>query len=117
MAEPPSADAASEYRCYAEAFRDKSVVEAYRHRPPYPAEVFDILLGLIYTEPRYMLDAGCGRGELARSLASHGARVDAVDFSLEMIEQGKRQPNGDHPHLRWLHGRMEDVALRPPYGL
>jgi hypothetical protein len=35
---------------YAEAFQDRSVVEAYRHRPPYPTEVFDILVGLINTE-------------------------------------------------------------------
>jgi hypothetical protein len=28
-----------------------------------------------------------------------------------------RLPNGDHPRLRWLHGRVEDVPLDPPYGL
>jgi len=43
--------------------------------------------------------------------------VDAVDFSREMIEHGRRLPNGDHPHLRWIHGRVEDVALDPPYAL
>jgi SAM-dependent methyltransferase len=116
MTNPPN-DAASEYRRYAEAFQDWSVAEAYRHRPPYPAEVFDILAGLVNGEPRHILDVGCGRGEIARGLAGRVARVDAVDFSARMIELGKRLPNGQHPHLHWLHGRVEDIALDPPYGL
>ena len=113
----PSNDVASAYRCYAEAFQDKSVVAAYRHRPPYPAEVFDILSGLIHSEPRHVLDVGCGRGEIARPLIQGVARLDAVDLSLEMIEHGRQLPNGNHPHLRWLHGRIEDAPLDPPYAL
>ncbi len=33
---------AAEYRGYAEAFQDQSVVEAYQYRPPYPDATFDI---------------------------------------------------------------------------
>ncbi len=102
---------------YAEPFQDRGVVEAYRHRPPYPAEVFDILVGLIDGQQRPVLDAGCGTGNIARHLVARVERVDAVDFSRQMIEYGKRLPNGDHPRLRWLHGRLEDVALDPPYAL
>ncbi len=29
---------------YAEEFKRQEVVDAYRNRPPYPAEVFDILV-------------------------------------------------------------------------
>src|SRR5262249_55186769 len=54
---------------YAAQFGDPSVVAAYRHRPPYPAEVFDILVGLIADEPRAVLDVGTGTGEIARGLA------------------------------------------------
>ncbi len=36
---------------YAAQFADRSVVTAYRHRPPYPAEVFDVLAGLIAATP------------------------------------------------------------------
>ena len=108
---------ASEYRGYATAFQDKSVVEAYRHRPPYPAETFDILTRLLNKEPRYVLDVGCGRGELARQLVERVERVDAVDFSLSMIEQGKQLPNGNHPRLHWFDGRIEEVQLQPPYAL
>ncbi len=105
---------------YAEAFQDRSVVGAYRHRPPYPPEVFTILTGLINGEPespRSVLDVGCGTGYIARYLVDRVERLDAVDCSWPMIEQGKRLPNGDHPQLRWLYGRIEDVMLAPPYAL
>lgn len=101
----------------AASFQERDVAGAYRHRPPYPAEVFDILVGLIAGTPRTVLDIGCGTGDLARPLVAHTARLDAVDFSRAMLEQGRRLPGGDHPRLRWLHGRVEEVALDPPYAL
>jgi trans-aconitate methyltransferase len=112
-----SQNSASVYREYAAAFQDKSVVEAYRYRPPYPDSTFDILRQLITKEPKYVLDVGCGRGDIARQLVERVERVDAVDFSQHMIEQGKQLPNGDHPRLRWFHGRIEEVRLQPPYAL
>jgi trans-aconitate methyltransferase len=108
---------APEYRAYAAAFQDKSVVEAYRYRPTYPAATFDVLTQLISTQPAAVLDVGCGSGDIARQLAPRVERVDAVDVSQPMLELGKQLPNGDHPHLHWLHGRIEDVRLQPPYAL
>ena len=102
---------------YGEQFKDLSMVEAYQYRPPYPDEVFGILNGLITEQPRHVLDIGAGRGELSRYLIDRVDRIDAVDFSQNMIEQGKSLPNGDHPHLHWLYGRVEDVVLEPPYAL
>ena len=98
-------------------FRDRSVVDAYHLRPPYPDEVFDILLGLIADEPRAVLDVGCGSGDIARRLVDRVERVDAVDFSQPMIEKGKQLPNGDHPSLNWIYGAVEEVSLFPPYAL
>jgi trans-aconitate methyltransferase len=86
-------------------------------RPPYPAETFAILAGLVQGELRHVLDVGSGTGNVARNLVERVERIDAVDFSQAMMEEGKQLPNGDHPHLRWLYGRVEDVALDPPYGL
>lgn len=101
----------------AESFQDQSVVEAYRHRPAYPPETFTILAGLIPGEPKRVLDVGTGTGNIARSLVDYVEQTDAVDFSHEMLEHGRRLPNGDNSRLRWLHGRIEDVALDPPYAL
>jgi len=102
---------------YADTFKDRRVVDAYRHRPPYPDEVFAILASLLTDEPRTVLDVGTGSGDIARQMVDVAARVDAVDFSERMIERGKQLLNGDHPHLRWIYGRVEEVRLAPPYAL
>lgn len=102
---------------FAEAFKDQRVVDAYRYRPPYPSQVFDILSGLITDEPNVVLDVGAGSGDIARHLVYGVERVDAVDFSQHMIELGKRLPNGNHPHLQWIYGQVEDAPLTPPYAL
>ena len=102
---------------YADTFKDHQVVAAYRHRPPYPDEVFDILNGLITDEPRTVLDVGAGSGDIARRLVGFVERIDAVDFSQNMIERGKQLPNGDHPHLHWIYGKVEEIQLAPPYAL
>ena len=31
--------------------------------------------------------------------------------------KGKQLPGGDDPHLHWLYGRVEEVALKPTYVL
>lgn len=102
---------------FAESFKSDQVVAAYRYRPPYPPEVFDILESLISEEPRTVLDVGAGSGDLARQCVGFVERVDAVDFSQSMIERGKRLPNGDNPRLHWIYGKIEDVPLTPPYAL
>src|SRR5437016_11497592 len=102
---------------FAETFKDSHVVDAYRYRPAYPDEVFDILAGLIVDEPRAVLDVGAGSGDIARRLVERVERIDAVDFSQNMIEKGKQLPNGNHPHLHWIYGKVEEVPLAPPYAL
>ncbi|GCE12264.1 class I SAM-dependent methyltransferase [Tengunoibacter tsumagoiensis] len=102
---------------YAETFKNQQVVEAYRHRPPYPAETFTILRQLLLDEPRVLLDVGAGAGDLARKCVAFADRVDAVDFSQTMIDQGKQLSDGDHPRLRWIYGKIEEVPLSPPYAL
>ncbi|GHO56829.1 class I SAM-dependent methyltransferase [Ktedonobacter robiniae] len=102
---------------YAEQFKDSSIAEAYHHRSPYADEAIHKLVELITDEPRTVLDVGCGTGDLARRLAGLVERVDAVDFSQAMLNEGRALPGGDHPHLRWIYGRVEEVELQPPYGL
>lgn len=102
---------------YAAQFQDAAIVAAYPARPPYPAEVFEILAGLSTAEPRVALDVGCGTGDVARRLAPLMARVDAVDVSSRMIARGKTLPGGDAPNLRWIVAAAEDAPLQPPYTL
>lgn len=99
------------------AFQDPSVIASYRHRPPFPREVFAVLSGLITDTPRRVLDIGCGTGFVARELLPYVDAVDAVDVSAGMIDTGKRLPGGDDPRLRWILGRAEDAPLDPPYAL
>jgi SAM-dependent methyltransferase len=102
---------------YGAQFKDQSVAEAYPTRPPYPPEVFRILLDLIEDEPRILLDLGCGTGDIARPLAPHVERVDAVDPSAAMLARGRALPGGDHPHLHWMNVTAEEFDYPSRYSL
>lgn len=101
----------------AKVFGHHGVAVAYRHRPPYPEQVFGILGRLAAAAPRTVLDLGAGEGALARPLASLVERVDAVDASAAMIEVGRSRPGGDAANLRWIHGAVETCELAGPYAL
>jgi ubiquinone/menaquinone biosynthesis C-methylase UbiE len=101
----------------ADRFADRTVVDRYHLRLPYPPGVFDTLEGLIVDTPRRMLDMGTGTGEIARVIAARVDAVDAVDASNRMIARGRAQPGGDFAGLRWIVGRAEDVPLDGPYAL
>ncbi|GLZ81857.1 hypothetical protein Afil01_66640 [Actinorhabdospora filicis] len=102
---------------FARVFGHQGVAEAYRHRPPYPDQVFAILGRLATAVPRTVLDLGAGEGALARPLASIVERVDAVDVSAAMIAVGRSRPGGDAPNLRWIHGPAETAGADGPYAL
>lgn len=102
---------------YASRFKNRSLAEAYEFRPPYPDETYRILLSLLGESRGRVLDVGCGPGKIARVLVDHVKRVDAVDFSQEMIRVGKSLTNGDHPNLQWINGPVEEVQLYPPYDM
>jgi SAM-dependent methyltransferase len=97
-------------------FADPDVVRSYRQRAPYPPETFTILERLL-VEPQSVLDAGAGSGALARSMVAFARRVDALDPSAAMIEEGRTLPGGSDPRLRWIAGTAEEGQLDPPYGL
>jgi SAM-dependent methyltransferase len=101
----------------AAVFADADVADAYQHRPPYPAAVFEILTGLITDRPRHVLDAGAGEGGIARPLAPLVDRVDALDVSAAMLARGARRPGGRRPNLHWILGPAETAPLTGPYAL
>ena len=98
------------------AFEDAEVARKYRHRQPYPAEIFEILQRLL-VEPRTVLDAGCGTGALTIGLAEFAARVDGVDPSAAMLREARRKPGASNERIRWIQGTAEEAPLDPPYGL
>ena len=102
-------------------FEDPAVAAAYYHRPTYPPAVFEALRGLLPPpgdlRRRRVLDVAAGTGFLARPMVEFAERVDALDPSAAMIEVGRRQPNGDHPRLRWHLGSAENPPLAGPYEL
>jgi SAM-dependent methyltransferase len=98
-------------------FTDEEVVGLYGLRPPYPGDLFTTLAALITDEPRTVLDVGTGRGEIARFLTPYAKRVDAVDVSEAMQTAGKAEPGGDAENLHWIHGKIEEVELDPPFAL
>ena len=99
-----------------EVWTEPDVARAYRYRPEYPPETFQILSDLI-VGPRTVLDVGAGTGALARGMVPLVDRVDAVDISRAMIEEGRHLPHGTDPRLRWILGSAEEAPLDPPYGL
>jgi SAM-dependent methyltransferase len=98
------------------AFDDEGAARAYTCRPGYPAAMFDALAGLI-VGPSVALDAGTGTGAIARYLAPHVDRVDALDPAAAMIAEGKRLEHGGDPKVRWILGGAEHGPLFGPYGL
>ena len=102
---------------YADIFKYKSVAEAYRYRPPYPTQTFEILKKLIIKRPAKVLDAGCGTGNIARHLIDYVDDIDAVDFSENMIAFGKGLPGGSHPNIHWICSSIEEAQLDHQYEL
>lgn len=98
-------------------FAEPGVAAAYRHRPPYPDEVFDVLEQLVVDEPRRVLDIGAGEGALARPLAERVDQVDAVDPSAAMIAAGRQRAGGAAENLRWIESTVECSEVKGPYAL
>lgn len=98
-------------------FQDQSLVDVYHHRLPYPQAVFDRLLSLLDGLPRTILDVGTGTGDIARGLALVVEQVDAIDVSEVMLRRAQTLPNGQHPNLHWIQGRVEEARLQATYSI
>jgi SAM-dependent methyltransferase len=101
----------------AAAFELADVIGQYHLRAPYPSSLTECLLGLAVPRAGAVLELGCGTGKIARALAPHVARVDAIDIAEPMIARARTMPGGDHPSIRWRVGRAEEAALDGPYAL
>jgi SAM-dependent methyltransferase len=104
-------------RWYGARFASHRMAANYRFRPDYSGEVYAVLAALLRGQPRSVLDAGCGPGKIVRGLLDEIDRADAVDPSAEMLHMARSSPAGRDPRVRWIHSRIEDAELTPPYGL
>jgi SAM-dependent methyltransferase len=102
---------------YGAQFGDASVARAYHTRPPYPAQLFEILEGLMAQGDRVVLDLGCGTGDVALGLAGRADRVDAVDPSRAMLEVARGRPGAQAPGLRWIESTAEGFRPDVRYAL
>jgi SAM-dependent methyltransferase len=100
----------------AATFQLPAVVASYHLRTPYPPELTATLLqGATGNGP--VLELGCGTGEIARALALHFPRIDAVDLSRPMLDRARAMPGGDHPAIRWIESPAETFEYAGPYAL
>lgn len=60
----------------------------------------------------WVLDAACGPGVLARSLALRTSRVYALDLCPRMIEAARGARPGPHPRVRFTVGQAERLPYR-----
>ncbi len=102
---------------YGGQFRDRSVAAAYLHRPPYSPELFDTLESLIHSEPRLVLDIGCGTGEIAVPLAERVERGVAGDPYEAMLRMARSRPGWDRANIRWVCESAEDFEYSEQYSL
>lgn len=103
---------------FASAFCDESVAAAYHTRAPHPDETFDILSSLLSDRtPNFILDLGCGTGDLTIPLARRVDHIDAVDFSEAMLAQASSRPGGDSPIIQWHCSPAEKFESEHTYSL
>jgi predicted TPR repeat methyltransferase len=102
---------------YAQQFEDAEVARHYHMRPPYPAEVFHILSGLLPEQQRAVLELGCGTGELTLGLCPFVDHIDALDPSAAMLAVARARPRGDDPRIAWFESRGECFAFPRRYSL
>jgi SAM-dependent methyltransferase len=87
-----------------------------RYRFGYHAEVFDFLVDRFDLDrSTYVLDLGCGTGQIAIPLAQRGVAVRAVDPDIDMLVEGLRAENkSDSIRTAWQTGddkSLEQLAL------
>lgn len=104
-------------RRYGSQFEDDKVARSYHTRPPYPAELFDVLERLMPPGRRNVLDLGCGTGDVALGLLDRADRIDAVDPSGAMLEVAQGRERSDDPRIRWLKARAEEFRPDTLYSL
>ncbi len=67
------------------------------------------------TEPKRILDVGCGTGQLACALAESGHAVTGLDPAGAMLAVARHRPGGDR--VRWVQADARSAALAERFDL
>ena len=85
---------------YAEIFASPGIEQ------PVDLAMIDHFVALL-TEPRRVLDAGCGAGRMLPHLAARGCQVEGIDLAPEMVRRARQ----DHPVFRIEQGSLTELDL------
>lgn len=85
------------------------------HRPRYPqALIDDLRFRTIGDHAEFLVDWGCGTGELTIPLSRHFDRVLAVDLGADRISMAKDTARREGiEHIEWLVGQAESIEIAP----
>ncbi len=96
------------------SFQSEEVVDLYLYRPPYPQQIYDLIVSHSPSRGR-ILDLGCGHGKIARPMSKHFSSVMAIDPSAKMIALGKSLELGAATNLEWVESYAETAPLTGRY--
>jgi len=84
-----------------------------RYRPRYPTRLLEDVRELARGGPaEYLVDWGCGTGEVALPLSSSFERVTAIDLDPEMVAVARRRAAElGVTNVDWRVGRAEDLPI------
>lgn len=86
-----------------------AALDAVQYGPDIPTETDLRLLGPL--DGRRVLELGCGGGTTAVAMAKQGARVIAVDESLEQVTRARRVAEREDVKLELHQGDLADLAF------
>jgi len=87
----------SEFSKYATHYNSYSIIQE---------KVADKLIGLVHSNPGYILDLGCGSGALSKRINWSYEKLTAVDFAQGMLDIHPKDEN-----IECTYGNFNDIAL------
>jgi ubiquinone/menaquinone biosynthesis C-methylase UbiE len=97
-------------RRYGRVF-DEVAAEYDRHRPAYPDELIDQACRAAgIGSGDFVLEVGCGSGQLTRSLAGRGLRVTALEPGPSLISLARKNLEGA-AEVEFVNAGLEDARL------
>jgi len=82
-----------------------------KYRTPYPKELFDLLVKLIPSESKNILDLACGTGKSTELLVETGLKVTGCDHDSQMIEEANSQATLNNLDIEYVVSEAENLPF------